>query len=201
MVWLHCYKGGYGGAYVQVLHKRKLRVIPIWIIWLHLAGEKKEFENHAGSDIWKPLQQIDFELTSHETPQHNNLAELSFPCFAWRARAKAVFLIPVKSVKLQRSQTEAKQSSMGRGDWKMNSSSLRNVKCLWWCFEVSYQRIPTSCPWPGWWRERQMESLMEDSMDKGMNSWQENITNLTKLIHQLQITDGHDSILYCHCHQ
>jgi hypothetical protein len=42
---------------------------------------------------------------------------------------------------------------------------------------------------------------MEDSMDKGMNSWQENITNLTPLIHQLQITDGHDSVLYCHCHQ
>ena len=65
----------------------KQRGIPIWIILLDPAGENKEPDNHSGSVYWKPLQSIDFEFTSHETPQHNNLAELSFPYSSGRARA------------------------------------------------------------------------------------------------------------------
>ena len=36
---------------------------------------------------WAPLQPVDFEFTSRDTPQHNNLAELSFPYLAGKARA------------------------------------------------------------------------------------------------------------------
>ena len=36
---------------------------------------------------WKNLQRIDFELTSRDTLQHNNLAELSFPYTAGIARS------------------------------------------------------------------------------------------------------------------
>ena len=36
---------------------------------------------------WKDLQPIDFEFTSRDTPQHNNLAELSFLCIAGTTRA------------------------------------------------------------------------------------------------------------------
>jgi hypothetical protein len=32
-------------------------------------------------------QPIDFEFTSRDTPQHNSLAELAFPCLAGKARA------------------------------------------------------------------------------------------------------------------
>ena len=36
---------------------------------------------------WKYLQQIDFEFTSKDTPQHNNLEELLFPYIPGIARA------------------------------------------------------------------------------------------------------------------
>ena len=36
---------------------------------------------------WTPLQPVDFEFTSWDTPQHNNLAELAFPYLDDKARA------------------------------------------------------------------------------------------------------------------
>ena len=41
----------------------------------------------AGSSDWAILQPIDFEFTSHDTPQHKSLAELAFPYLAGKARA------------------------------------------------------------------------------------------------------------------
>ena len=71
----------------EFMHKMKQRGIPISIIRLDPAGENKELENRVGSVEWKPLQPVDFEFTSRDTPQHNNLAELSFPYIAGKARA------------------------------------------------------------------------------------------------------------------
>jgi len=36
---------------------------------------------------YAPLQPVNFEFTSRDTPQHNNLAELAFPYLAGKARA------------------------------------------------------------------------------------------------------------------
>ncbi len=36
---------------------------------------------------WQSLQPVSFEFTSRDTPQHNSLAELSFPYIAGKARA------------------------------------------------------------------------------------------------------------------
>ncbi len=36
---------------------------------------------------WKPLQSVDFKFTSHDTQQHNNLSELSFPYITSKARS------------------------------------------------------------------------------------------------------------------
>ena len=71
----------------EFMHKMKQRGIPISKIRLDPAGENKELENRVGSVAWKPLQPVDFEFTSRDTPQHNNLAELSFPYIAGKARA------------------------------------------------------------------------------------------------------------------
>ena len=68
----------------EFMHKMKH---PISVIWLDPAGENKELENHTGCVPWATLQSVDFEFTSFETPQHNNLAELSFPYTAGKARA------------------------------------------------------------------------------------------------------------------
>ena len=50
-------------------------------------GENQKLAKHAGSSDWARLQPIDFEFTSRDTPQHNNLAELAFPYLAGEARA------------------------------------------------------------------------------------------------------------------
>jgi hypothetical protein len=65
----------------------KQRGIPISIIQLDPAGKNIELENRVDSVVWKPLQPVDFDFTSCDTPQHNNLAELSFPYTAGKARA------------------------------------------------------------------------------------------------------------------
>lgn len=46
-----------------------------------------KLEKRAESVEWQALQPLDFEFTSRDTPQHNNLAELAFPYLAGRARA------------------------------------------------------------------------------------------------------------------
>ena len=62
----------------EFMHKMKQRGIPITIIWLDPAGENKELETRVGSVEWKPLQPVDFEFTSCDTPEHNNLADFYF---------------------------------------------------------------------------------------------------------------------------
>ncbi len=71
----------------EFMHKMKQKGIPISVIRLDPAGEYNELENQVSSVEWKPLQPVDFEFTSRDTPQHNNLAELSFPYIAGKARA------------------------------------------------------------------------------------------------------------------
>ena len=51
------------------------------------SGENHKLAKRAQSVDWKELQPIDFEFTSRDTPQHNNLAELSFPYIAGKSRA------------------------------------------------------------------------------------------------------------------
>eukprot|EP00956_Cyclotella_meneghiniana_P045257 scaffold361015_cov103-Cyclotella_meneghiniana.AAC.2 len=49
-----------------------------------------EFVRNNGASSWTKflaLQTLKFKLTSHDTPQHNNLAELAFPYLTGRVRA------------------------------------------------------------------------------------------------------------------
>jgi len=71
----------------EFMHKMKQNGIPISKVRLDPAGENTELENRAGCVSWAPLQPVDFEFTSRDTPQHNNLAELAFPYLAGKARA------------------------------------------------------------------------------------------------------------------
>ena len=69
------------------LNQMKARNIPVLIVRMDPGGENIKLEKRAKSVDWQSLQPIDFEMTSRDTPQHNNLAELSFPYLAGRARA------------------------------------------------------------------------------------------------------------------
>ena len=69
------------------LHKFKTCGIGVWYIRLDPAGENMKLAKRASSSDWAALQPIDFEFTSRDTPQHNNLAELAFPYLAGKARA------------------------------------------------------------------------------------------------------------------
>ena len=71
----------------EFMHKMKTRGMAIKIIRLDPAGENHKLEKRAGSVDWKPIQPVEFEFTSRDTPQHNNLAELAFPYLAGRSRA------------------------------------------------------------------------------------------------------------------
>ena len=71
----------------EFLHKLKSRGIPVKIIRLDPGGENLKLEKRAASVDWKELQPLDFEFTSRDTPQHNSLAETSFPYIAGKARA------------------------------------------------------------------------------------------------------------------
>ena len=71
----------------EFMHKMQQKGIPISIICLDPAGKNKELENQVGCVAWAPLQPVDFEVTSQDTPQHNNFAELAFPYLAGKARA------------------------------------------------------------------------------------------------------------------
>ena len=51
------------------------------------AGENHKLAKRAANSEWVALQPLDFEFTSHDTPQHNSLAELAFPYLAGKARA------------------------------------------------------------------------------------------------------------------
>ena len=57
----------------------------IKIIRLDPAGENIKLEIRSKSADWKLA--TEYEFTSRDTPQHNNLAELAFPYLAGRARA------------------------------------------------------------------------------------------------------------------
>ena len=61
--------------------------IPILVIQLDPAGENLKLEKRAWSVKWTPLQPLEFEFTSQDTPQHNNLAELAFLYLAGWAKA------------------------------------------------------------------------------------------------------------------
>jgi hypothetical protein len=51
------------------------------------ADKNQNLAKHAGSSDWAMIQPIDFECTSCDTPQHNNLAELAFLYLARKAHA------------------------------------------------------------------------------------------------------------------
>ena len=69
----------------QWMHKMKEKGMAIKVIRLDPAGENVKLEIRARSADWKLA--IEYEFTSRDTPQHNNLAELAFPYLAGRARA------------------------------------------------------------------------------------------------------------------
>ena len=71
----------------QWLNSMKARGFEVKIIRLDPAGKKTALEKRVETVEWKDLQPIDFEFTSRDTPQHINLAELSFPYIAGIARA------------------------------------------------------------------------------------------------------------------
>ena len=71
----------------QWLNSMKARGFKVKVIRLDPAGENVALEKRVETAEWKDLQPIDFEFTSRDTPQHNNLAELSFPYIAGIARA------------------------------------------------------------------------------------------------------------------
>ena len=59
------------------------------LIKLESVGENVALEKRVETVEWKDLQPIDFEFTC-DTPQHNNLAELSFPYIAGIAKAMVI---------------------------------------------------------------------------------------------------------------
>ena len=67
------------------LHKLKTRGIPVQYVRLDPAGKNQKVAKHAASNDRAILQPLDFEFTSHDTPQHNSLAELAFPYIAGTA--------------------------------------------------------------------------------------------------------------------
>ena len=69
------------------LHKMKSRGIQVRYIHLDPAGENHKLAKCAGNSKWAALQPLDFEFMSHDTPQHNSLAELAFPYLAGKACA------------------------------------------------------------------------------------------------------------------
>ena len=71
----------------EFLHITKQRGRPVRKVRLDPSGENHKLAKRAQSVDWKELQPIDFEFTSRDTPQHNNLAELSFPYIAGKSRA------------------------------------------------------------------------------------------------------------------
>ena len=71
----------------QWLHQMKAHGIPVKVIRMDPAGENVKLKKRCETADWQAVQPLDFELTSRDTPQHNNIAELSFPYIAGRARA------------------------------------------------------------------------------------------------------------------
>ena len=71
----------------EFLHKIKSHEILVLHIHLDPAGENLKLEKRASSFDWTPLQPLEFEFTSQDTPQHNNLVELAFPYLAGQASA------------------------------------------------------------------------------------------------------------------
>ncbi len=65
----------------------KARGTSIRIIWLDPERENVALEKRAKSVDWAALQLVDFEFTSRDTPQHNSLAESSFPYIVGLERA------------------------------------------------------------------------------------------------------------------
>ena len=69
------------------LHKLKSRNIPVQYVRFDPSGKKQKLPKRVASSNWAVLQPLDFEFTSHDTPQHNSLAELAFPYLAGKVCA------------------------------------------------------------------------------------------------------------------
>jgi hypothetical protein len=69
------------------LHKLKTCGIQVQYVRRDAAGKNQKLAKCAGSSDWAIRQQIDFEFTSRDTPQHNSLAESAFPYLARKAQA------------------------------------------------------------------------------------------------------------------
>ena len=69
----------------EFLHQIKTRDNAIKIIRLDPAGDNHKLEKRRATVDWKELQPIEFEFTSQDTPQHNNLAELVYPYLGGKA--------------------------------------------------------------------------------------------------------------------
>ena len=69
------------------IHKMNSRGIRIKCIRMDPGGENVKLKSRAESVDWHPLQPLEFELTSRNTPQHNHLAEVAFPYLSGKAKA------------------------------------------------------------------------------------------------------------------
>jgi hypothetical protein len=87
--WSHFFKTKKGMVepICEWLHQMKAAGIAFQIIRMDPAGENLALEKRVQSVDWQALQPIKVELTSRETLQHNNLAELAFPYLGGKARS------------------------------------------------------------------------------------------------------------------
>lgn len=80
-------KDGMVEPVAELLHKLHAKGKHVQYIRMDPAGENMKLKSRCESADWKPLQPLKFEVTSRDTPQHNSLAELTFPVISNRARA------------------------------------------------------------------------------------------------------------------
>ena len=73
-------KSGMVESTCEWMYKRKERGMAIKVIRLNPAGDNVKLEIRSKSADWKLA--TEYEFTSRETPQHNNLAKLAFPYLA-----------------------------------------------------------------------------------------------------------------------
>ena len=62
------------------MHKMKEKAMEIKVVRLNPAGENVKLEIRSKSADWKLA--TEYEFTSRDTPQHNNLVKLAFPFLA-----------------------------------------------------------------------------------------------------------------------
>lgn len=81
-------KNGMVEPTMRWLSQMKAMGIHIKCIRMDPAGENFALKKECESAKWHHIQPLKFEITSRDTPQHNNLAELAFPYLINRSKAQ-----------------------------------------------------------------------------------------------------------------